>query len=89
MEELMNSMALEELLDASLAVQMSMKGMKMPDVRSAKAQELVELILRAGTKEQIEEMRGDLNVKIVKVNKEMSDPVEAERLLREFMEEDD
>ncbi len=85
MEELMNSMELEELLDVSWAVQMCVKGMGMPEVRSARAQELVELMLRAGTKEQIEELRDDLCAKIVKLNKEMSDPVEAERLYRELM----
>lgn len=84
----MNSMELEELLDVSWAVKLSMKGMEMPEVRSARAQELVELMLRAGTKEQIEELRGDLCAKIVKVNKEMVDPVEAERVLREFLAEE-
>ena len=62
----MNSMELEEPLDVSWAVKLSMKGMEMPEVRSARAQELVELMLRAGTKEQIEELRGDLCAKIVK-----------------------
>lgn len=85
---MMNSMELEELLDVSWAVKLSMKGMEMPEVRSARAQELVELMLRAGTKEQIEELRGDLCAKIVKVNKEMVDPVEAERVLREFLAEE-
>lgn len=84
----MNSMELEELLDVSWAVKLSMKGMEMPEVRSARAQELVELMLRAGTKEQIEELRGDLCAKIVKVNKEMVDPMEAERVLREFLAEE-
>lgn len=87
MEELMNSMDLEELVDVSWAVQMRMKGMEMPDVESKKAQELVELILRAGSKEQIEEIQGNLNAKIVKVNKEMFDPVEAEQVLRELLAE--
>lgn len=85
---MMNSMELEELLDVSWAVKLSMKGMEMPEVRSARAQELVELMLRAGTKEQIEELRGDLCAKIVKVNKEMVDPMEAERVLREFLAEE-
>lgn len=85
---MMNSMELEELLDVSWAVKLGMKGMEMPEVRSARAQELVELMLRAGTKEQIEELRGDLCAKIVKVNKEMVDPVEAERVLREFLAEE-
>ncbi|MCX4322053.1 MAG: hypothetical protein OSJ59_03730 [Lachnospiraceae bacterium] len=88
MEELMNSMELEELLDVSWAVRMRVKGMGMPEVRSARVQELVERMLRAGTKEQIEELRSDLCAKIVKVNKEMVDPVEAERVLREFLAEE-
>lgn len=92
MEELMNSMDLEELLDASLIVTKNIREGKTYTVESPKSQELAQYILRLNeqedTKPLVEEMIHNLNVQIIKVNEETADPVEGERAYRELMEEE-
>ncbi len=89
---LIKSMDLDEMLEASKVVEMGMKREKIPAVASSKARkcasEILRLYRRNDTKPLAEKMIHDLNVQIIKVNKETADAVEAKRLYRELMAEE-
>ncbi len=88
---LINSMDLDEMLEASKVIEMGIKGEKIPAVKSSKAQRYARIILRlnrrSDTKPMAEKMMHDLNVQIIKVNKKTTDAVESKRLYRELMAE--
>lgn len=89
---LVNSMDLDEMLEASKVIEMGIKGEKIPAVKSSKAQRYAGAILRlnrrSNTKPMAEKMMHDLNVQIIKVNKKTTDAVESKRLYRELMAEE-
>lgn len=89
---LVNSMDLDEMLEASKVIEMGIKGEKIPAVKSSKAQRYAGAILRLNrrseTKPMAEKMMHDLNVQIIKVNKKTTDAVESKRLYRELMAEE-
>lgn len=89
---LLKSMDLDEMLEASKMAEKGMKGEKIPAVASSKARRYAREILRLNrkndTKPLAEKMMHDLNVQIIKVNKETADAVEAKRLYRELMVEE-
>lgn len=89
---LVNSMDLDEMLEASKVIEMGMKGEKIPAVKSSKAQRYARTILRLNrrnnTKPMAEKMMHDLNVQIIKVNRETTDAVESKRLYHELMAEE-
>lgn len=89
---LVNSMDLDEMLEASKVIEMGIKGEKIPAVKSSKAQRYAGTILRLNrkndTKPMAEKMMHDLNVQIIKVNKKTTDAVESKRLYRELMAEE-
>lgn len=86
---LVNSMDLDEMLEASKVVEMGIKGEKIPAVKSSKAQRYAGTILRLNkrndTKPIAQKMMHDLNVQIIKVNKKTTDAAESKRLYRELM----
>lgn len=88
---LVNTMDLDEMLEASKVVEMGIKGEKIPAVKSSKAQRYAGTILRLNgkndTKPMAEKMMNDLSVQIIKVNKKTTDAVKSRRLYRELMEE--
>lgn len=89
---LVNSMDLDEMLEASKVVEMGIKGEKIPKVKSSKAQKYAGTILqlnkKSDTKPMAEKMMHDLNVQIIRVNKKTTDVVESRRLYRELMAEE-
>lgn len=89
---LVDSMNLDEMLEASKVVEMGIKGEKIPAVTSSKAQRYAGTILRLNrknnTKPMAEKMIHDLNVQIIKVNKKTTDAVESRRLYRDLMAEE-
>lgn len=89
---LVNSMDLDEMLEASKVVEMGIKGEKIPAVKSSKAQRYAGTILRlnrrSDTKPMAEKMMHDLNVQIIRVNRKTTDAVESKRLYRELMAEE-
>lgn len=89
---LVNSMDLDEMLEASKMIEMGIKGEKIPIVKSSKAQRYAGVILRlnrkSNTKPMAEKMMHDLNVQIIKVNKKTTDAIESKRLYRQLMAEE-
>lgn len=89
---LVNSMNLDEMLEASKMIEMGIKGEKIPTVKSSKAQKYAGAILRLNrrndTKPMAEKMMHDLNVQIIEVNKKTTDAVESKRLYRKLMAEE-
>lgn len=90
--ELIASMDLDELLEASKAIEMGIKGLANSDVKSAKAQEYAGVILglnkKVDTKPAAESLMKELNTQILKVNRETTNAVEAKRLYQELMAEE-
>lgn len=89
---LVNSMDLDEMLEASKVIEMGIKGEKIPAVKSSKAQRYAGTILRlnrrSDTKPMAEKMMHDLNMQIIRVNRKTTDAVESKRLYRELMAEE-
>lgn len=89
---LVNSMDLDEMLEASKVIEMGIKGEKIPIVKSSKARKYAGTILqlnrRNDTKPMAEKMMHDLNVRIIKLNKKTTDAVVSKRLYRELMAEE-
>ncbi|MCM1224068.1 MAG: hypothetical protein NC548_57410 [Lachnospiraceae bacterium] len=89
---LINSMDLDEMLEASKVVEMGIKGEKIPAIKSSKAQKYAGTILqlnkRSDTKPMAEKMMHDLNVQIIRVNRKTTNAVESKRLYRELMAEE-
>lgn len=90
--QLINSMDLDEMLEASKVIEMGIKGERIPVVKSSKARRYAGTILqlnrRNDTKPIAEKMMHDLNVQIIKVNKKTTNAVESKRLYRELMTEE-
>lgn len=86
---LVESMNLDEMLEASAVVDMGLRGEKVPVVKSPKVRAYVGEVLRLNenglTKKVAEKMQQDLTVRIVERNKKTTDTVNARRLYREFM----
>lgn len=89
---LINSMDLDEMLEASKVIEMGIKGERIPVIKSSKARRYAGTILqlnrRNDTKPMAEKMMHDLNVQIIKVNKKTTNAVESKRLYRELMAEE-
>lgn len=89
---LVNSMDLDEMLEASKVIEMGIKGEKIPSVKSSKAQRYARTILRlcrkSDTRPIAEKMMHDLNVRIIKVNKKTTDAAESKRLYHKLMAEE-
>lgn len=89
---LVDTMDLDEMLEASKVVELGIKGEKIPVIKSSKAQRYAGTILRLNkknnTKPIAEKMMHDLNVQIIKVNKKTTDVAESRRLYRELMAEE-
>lgn len=90
--KLVNSMNLDEMLEASEVVEMGIRGVKVPVVKSVKAQkyagEILRLRKRASTKPIAEKMMYDLNVQILETNRKTTNIVESERLYQKLMGEE-
>lgn len=89
---LIDSMDLDEMLEASKVIEMGIKGEKIPEVKSSKAEQYAGTMLRLNgkndTKPMAEKMKNDLNAQIIKINKKTTDAAESERLYRELMAEE-
>lgn len=89
---LVNTMNLDEMLEASKVIEMGIKGERIPEVKSSKAQKYARTMLcfnrRDDTRPIAEEMRHDLNVRIIKVNKKTTDAAESRRLYHKLMAEE-
>lgn len=92
MARLVDSMDLDEMLEASKVIEMGIKGEKIPAVKSSKAQRYAGTILRLNrknnTKPMAEKMMHNLNVQIIKENKKTTNAAESKRLYRELMAEE-
>ena len=90
--KLINSMDLDEMLEASKVIEMGIKGEKIPVVKSLKAQKYAGTILqlnrRRNTKPMAEKMMHALNTRIIKENKRTTDAIESRRLYHELMAEE-
>ena len=88
--DLVASMNLDEMLEASAVIDMGLRGEKVPVVKSPKVRACVGEVLRLNenglTKKVAEKMQQDLTIQIVERNKKTTDKVKARRLYREFME---
>ena len=89
---LVNSMDLDEMLEASKVIDMGIKGEKIPVAKSSKAQryarEILQLSRTDDTKPIAEKMMHDLTVRIIEVNKKTTDETESKRLYRKLMVEE-
>lgn len=89
---LIDSMDLDEMLEASKIVEMGFRGEKIPTVKSPKVQKYVGSVLqlnkRASTKSVTRQMQQDLTVQIVERNKKTTNAVEAKRLYHALMDEE-
>lgn len=89
---LIDSMDLDEMLEASKIVEMGLRGEKIPVVNSPKVQKYVRAVLRlnnkASTKSVAKKMQQDLTVQIVRRNKKTTNAAEAKRLYQALMKEE-
>lgn len=89
---LIDSMDLDEMLEASKIIEMGFRGEKIPTVKSPEVQEYVGTVLqlnkRASTKSVAKKMQQVLNARIVELNKKTTNAVEAKRLYHKLMEEE-
>lgn len=90
-DELIASMDLDEMLEASKIVELGFRGEKIPTIESAKVRKYVGEVLRLNkrvlTKAEAKKMQQDLSVKIVEQNKKTTDAIEAKRLYHALMKE--
>lgn len=88
---MINSMNLDEMLEASKLIEMGKKGERIQIVKSTRAQRYAAEVLRlnrqSNTKIAAEKMIHKLNRQIIKVNRKTSDAKESKRLYRELMAE--
>lgn len=88
---LINSMNLDEMLEASKVIDMGIKGEALPVIKSRKAQEYAVRCLDKKNAEKYdvaEKMMRDLNARIISENKKTTDAVESRRLYCELMAEE-
>lgn len=88
---LINSMDLDEMLEASKVIDMGIKGEALPVIKSRKAQEYAVRCLDKKNAEKYdvaEKMMRDLNARIISENKKTTDAVESRRLYCELMAEE-
>lgn len=90
--QLIKKMNLDEMLEASNAVEIGIRGCKLPKIESPNAQKYATAVLgltrKSSTKPKAEKMLHDLNRRIVLVNQQTTDAIEAKRLYRELMAEE-
>lgn len=89
---LIDSMNLDEMLEASEIADRGIRGELIPTVTSPKVQKYVGTVLqlnkRPSTKSAARKMQQNLTVQIVERNKKTTNAAEARRLYRAFMDED-
>lgn len=87
--DLVASMNLDEMLEASSVVDKGLRGEKVTVTKSPKVRKYVGAVLQLNenglTKKLAEEMQQDLTSQIVERNKKTADTVNARRLYRELM----
>lgn len=90
-KDLIASMDLDEMLEASKVIEMGLRGEKIPTVMSSKVRSYVRTVLRLNkkecTKSIAKKMQQDLTVKIIELNKETTNVAVAKKLYHELMNE--
>lgn len=89
--DLIASMDLDEMLEASKVIEMGLRGEKIPTVMSSKVRRYVRKVLilnkNDSTKSIAKKMQQDLTVKIIERNKETTNVAEAKKLYHALMNE--
>ena len=89
---LIDSMDLDEMLEASRIAEMGIRGERIPDIKSPKVQKYVGTVLKlnesTSTKQAAQRMQQDLTVEIINTNRRTSDEAEGKRLYRILMDEE-
>lgn len=89
---LIHSMDLDEMLEASKVVEMGLKGEKLPVVKSPKVQRYVGTVLRlnkrVSTKRMAKRMQQDLNVRIIDANRKTANVAKGRQLYHALMQEE-
>lgn len=87
---LISSMNLDEMLDASQIVEISLRGEKIPAIKSPKVRVYVDSVLQlseSGSKKIVaEKMQQGLAVQILKQNKKTTNAIEGKRLYNALMD---
>lgn len=90
--ELIASMDLDEMLEASKIIDMEFRGEKIPTIKSPRVRKYVRTVLLLNkeliTKSIAKKMQQDLIIKIVEKNKKTTNEAEAKRLYHELMEDE-
>lgn len=90
--KLLESMDLDEMLEASKILELGLKGERIPIAKSYKVKKYVDKILRLNkrmsTKKIAKKMQQDLTVQIVRRNKNTTNAIEAKHLYKALMKEE-
>lgn len=85
-----SAMSLDDLIDASIGLEIGLKEGRTPVVKSSIVQNYVNRVLllnsKVSTRRIAERLQRKLNSQIIERNKKTIDPLEAERLYRDIME---
>lgn len=88
---LVRTMDLDEMLEASKVVEMGIKGEKLPVVQSSKVKKYAGVVLglnkSLSTQHIARKMLQELNMQIIQKNRNTTDALEAKRIYQEFIAE--